>query len=99
MIRNKRDQKGVVHLVALLIIFAGIAVVVYLANQSQVFRKSEAARIPTLVPEFPAKEVTAEVPAIENEADLKNTLDELENTNVDEVTDMLFENDQDASGF
>jgi hypothetical protein len=50
------------------------------------------------VQEYAASEITTEVPAIENEADLNNRLGDLENTNIDSINEMLFELEDDAQG-
>lgn len=99
MRKNRKNQKGIAHIALIGIIVASIGITVYLATQSRVFNFSGASDLPGEGGEFPASEVTTEVPAIENEADLQNTLDELENTNVDMINEMLFENDEDASSF
>lgn len=101
-------QKGVVELAVILIIVAGIAVAGYLVLRPA-FTNSDAALTPqrpvvspTRVPSgnptaFPANDVTSQVPAITNKTDLSNRLKELDNTNVDEVTKKLFENDADLN--
>lgn len=99
MTKNRQNQKGVVDLAIIFIILAAIGITVYLAVQSQVIRLPGASRRSPEAPDFPAKEITTQVPAINNQADLENILDELENTNTDAVNEMLFQNDSDGSSF
>lgn len=104
--KNKYQRGFAVAAVLVIVIAAGIGAVVWMASR-QSFSNSGAispvvtrSLTPTGRPSattFPANDVTSQVPAITNKADLSNRLRDLDNTNVDEVQKKLFENDSDVS--
>jgi hypothetical protein len=99
-----RNQKGSADLIVVAVIFVGLIASVYLVVKPVMF-SSNASRptnaVPTVVslPTTVPNDMTSQVPAINNKADLLNTLKEVENTNVDEVSTMLFQNDKDVNSF
>lgn len=99
------NQKGRADLLVVLVIFVGLIASVYLVVKP-VMTRSNASRQTNAVPtvfsaptSVPANDTTSQVPAIHNKADLLNTLKSVENTNVDEVSTMLFANDKDVNSF
>ncbi len=99
------NQKGVASLLVVMVIFVGLIASVYLVVKPVLFR-SNASRQTNAVPtvfsvptSIPANDITSQVPAITNKADLLNTLKAVDNTNVDEVSTMLFQNDKDVNSF
>ncbi len=103
--KSIKNQRGTADLLVVLVIFVGLIASVYLVAKPVLFT-SNASRQTNAVPTvfsvpttFPANDITSQVPAVTNKADLLNSLKAVDNTNVDEVSTMLFQNDRDLNSF
>ncbi|OGE14431.1 hypothetical protein A3F00_00015 [Candidatus Daviesbacteria bacterium RIFCSPHIGHO2_12_FULL_37_11] len=98
--KNLSNQKGITQILTILIIVAGLVVGVYLVGQATNLFPKAAGPKPQYIPVNKAiEQITGLVPPISTKEDLLNRLQDLENTNLDELNRGINENNSDAAAF
>lgn len=93
-------KKGVAHIALIVLILAAAgAGIVYFAMQNPSSQEADDSQNLVDEVEFPTQQITAEVSEIESREDLDTTLEDLENTDIDQIDQLLQENEEDSSEF